>query len=211
MAYGRVCANLDGLQAVEEASWRGELRLCPEWDEFVARANAYEGDARAELEDAIPPDWSGHRPRDWRLAITHELCLEVERRIEELSLRGVVLDPDTTVASLVIHASRYGSETWGGGVPDYTGRGDYDRQGNVSIHSALRLGADLLVTKNPDVLRTRYLPSAHLDTVIARLRRDGLALEDVDTSVLERLARSAARVRRRRPDDPEDWVRHRFR
>src|SRR5690242_20669319 len=146
LAYGRVCAYLQRGLAAEEAELRDTAVLGKGWDANVVRARRNAHVARAELERAIPLNGSGCRPDDWRMAVSYELCGKALRRVGRLrEEHNLNIDAGTVWASFVMHASQVLAETWGA-VPDYTGFGDYDLDGNVSIHTALRMGAEMLIT-----------------------------------------------------------------
>lgn len=221
LAYGRVCAYLHRVAAAELTEMAdigdrddiGDPRQSA-WGMAIQRAYDNAVAAHTELERSIPPNQDGIRPGNWRLAVSRELCHRVLLRTD--ALRSYVeLDGGTVWGQIVLHASERLWETWSPDhVPDYTDGESFD--GNVSIHTALRMGADMLISNDPAVCAdprepTGYsfltphqasapqLHAVHLDWLVAAmLDNTGFDLDGVDATVLERVAPSGS-------DAPRSW------
>jgi hypothetical protein len=150
LAYGRAIGYLNG-GADAEAQWLGHwLSTTPpglgqDWASADGDAYAYTFAARKALVESIPAQG---RSFDWCLALSKSLIDQVVRRIGRLrDSEDLELDAGIVAAAVSVHAARWIAEDWDS-TPDYTATGDTDA--NVSIHTALRAGAPLVITKLAD-------------------------------------------------------------
>jgi len=144
------------------------------------------------------------RTNTWGLALSQTLIDRVVRRVGVLrDKQDVQLDADVVALTVTDHAARWIAEDWSS-VPDYTGSGCVDS--NVSIHTALRTGAPVVVTKlvdacEPDTPRMYYPIEAHQDYPLGATRavhfdlllyafRQEFEFDAIDATVLERIAPS---------------------
>jgi hypothetical protein len=162
---------------------------------------AYEDtfEKRKLLMDAIPP---GGQSIEWGLAVSTQLIVRVIRRVGKLRYeQGLKLEAGAAVAGATSHTFRGVWESWKT-VPDYTGSGDEDA--NITIHTALRTGAPMVVTKlaaaceresprrydSTDDGQSYPLGSTyaiHFDDLVQALR-DEFDFDGIDASVLLRIA-----------------------
>jgi hypothetical protein len=150
LAYGRAIGYLNA-GANAESHWLQQWppdtavdvsHRSPETD---GTAYAYTFGARNALARGIPVHG---RSTDLCLALSTKLIDRVVRRIDRLrEAEDLDLDAGIVAAAVSIHAARWSADDWDF-TPDYTETGDMDC--NVSIHTALRTGAALVVTKLPD-------------------------------------------------------------
>jgi hypothetical protein len=119
----------------------------------------------------------------------------------------IELDGGQVWGTIVSHAHEVLWETWAASnIPEYVDK--EHRDGNVSIHTALRVGASILITKDPAVCidprqATPYsyataprhvaqpqpqLIAVHVDWLLRAMREADFDLEGVDPTVLERIA-----------------------
>jgi hypothetical protein len=208
LAYGRAVGYLNEGAGSEERLLRHSRRSMP-----LERANgrpSTNGDAyantladRKALMQSIP---APGRNIGLRLAISHALVERVVRRIGMLrDTEDLELDAGIVAAAVSVHAARFITDDWAS-VPDYTGTGDIDS--NVSIHTALRAGAPLVITK---LLDARELGSSqmyypldadqeyplgatrvvHFDLLVRALCED-FDFQAIDARVLEQIAPAGA-------------------
>jgi hypothetical protein len=204
LAYGRAIGYLNA-GADAEAQWlrqwlsdtpRGEAHG---WASMDRDAYAYTFAARKALVQSIP---AHGRSIDWCLAISKTLIDRVVRRIGRLrDSEDLELDAGIVAAAVSVHAARWITEDWQS-TPDYTSTGDIDA--NVSIHTALRAGAPLVITKLPDACEPEtpkmYYPidgddgyplgatrAVHFDLLIHAFRQE-FEFHAIDAGVLEEIA-----------------------
>jgi predicted nucleic acid-binding protein len=184
LAYGRAVEYLDE-GAHTEAQVRQQAR------------------ARKALKQGIPP--SG-RTSGLCLATSTTLIDRVVRRIGRLrDSEDLELDAGIVAAAVSVHAARLVTGDWDS-IPDYTATGDTDA--NVSIHTALRAGAPLVVTKLLDACEpetsTMYYPlhpgqdyplgatrAVHFDLLVRALCQE-FDFHAIDARVLEQIAPTGA-------------------
>jgi hypothetical protein len=150
LAYGRALGYLNHdanseAQAMEQ--WRPgtPLDLKHGWASMHSDPYTNTFIARQTLARAIPAQG---RCFDCRLAISNALLERVVRRVGKLrETESVELDAGVVSAAVSVHAARWIREDWTS-VPNYTDTGHTDA--NVSIHTALRAGAPLIITKSAD-------------------------------------------------------------
>jgi hypothetical protein len=203
LAYGRAIGYLNA-GANAESHWLQQwppdaaLDLDLGSAETDDTAYAYTFAARNALAQSIPAQG---RSSDLCLALSKKLIDRVVRRIGSLrDTEDLDLDAGVVAAAVSIHATRW-IDDWGS-TPDYTATGDTDA--NVSIHTALRAGAPLVITKLPDACEANtpkiYYPidpdqhyplgathSMHFDLLIDALCRQ-FDFHAIDARVLERIA-----------------------
>lgn len=207
LAYGQACAYVQRGAAAEMAGMadlagHGALG----WGTAAERAYDNALAKKAELEKSIPSGPSGFPPGDWRMAVSRELQHRMIKRIGQLrDKQQVELDGGQVWGTIVSHAHEVLWETWAvNNIPEYIEK--KHRDANVSIHTALRVGASFLITKDPAVCAdpqqaTGYsyasappqasgpqLIAVHLDWLVNALREADFDLESVDPTVLERIA-----------------------
>ena len=155
--------------------------------------------AQRALTQAIPAAaWSS----EWCLASSQTLIDAVIQRVGRLRDQDQVeLDTGVVAAAVAVHAVRWIPERWDA-VPSYTGT--HNTESNVSIHTALRTGAPLLITKSPDacppetpsLYRSRAandefplgaVRAVHLDLLVEALRQT-FDFDEIDARVLEKIA-----------------------
>lgn len=204
LAYGRAIGYLNEGAASEERMLRHSRRSMP-----LSRKNgraSTNGDAyastlaaRKALMQSIPADG---RNIGLCLALSHTLIDRVVRRIGRLrDTEDLELDAGIVAAAVSVHAARFITDDWAS-VPDYTGTGDTDS--NVSIHTALRAGAPLVITKLLDARELgssrMYYPidaeqeyplgatrAVHFDLLVRALCED-FDFHAIDARVLEQIA-----------------------
>jgi hypothetical protein len=204
LAYGRAIRYLNGGGDAEEQwlqQWLSPSVRVPTEPERrrMGDAYAYTFAARRALVDSIPAQG---RSIDWCLAISKALIDRVVRRIGALrDSEDLELDAGVVAAAVSVHAARWIAEDWES-TPDYTATGDTDA--NVSIHTALRAGAPLVITKlagacEPEDPRMYYpidgdegyplgaTRAVHFDMLVDAFREEFDFLA-IDASVLERIA-----------------------
>lgn len=204
LAYGRASGYLD-----EGA--KAEVRLLHHWRPGTpldlqhgqastnGDARAYTVAARNALAQRIPAQG---RTSGLCLAISKELIDRVVRRIGRLrDTEDLELDAGIVAAAVSVHAARWITDDWDS-MPDYTQTGDTDA--NVSIHTALRAGAPLVITKLQGACEPQtpkmYYPidsdqhyplgatrAVHFDLLIHALCQD-FDFHAIDASVLEQIA-----------------------
>jgi hypothetical protein len=204
LAYGRAIGYLNtGAEA--EARWLGHwLATNPpgpaqDWASADGDAYAYTFAARKALVEAIPAQG---RTFDWCLALSKPLIDQVVRRIGRLrDSEDLELDAGIVAAAVSVHAARWIAEDWDS-TPDYTATGDTDA--NVSIHTALRAGAPLVVTKLADACEPEnpkmYYPidadqgyplgatrALHFDMLVDAFRQE-FDFHAIDAGALEQIA-----------------------
>jgi hypothetical protein len=204
LAYGRAIGYLNA-GADAEARWlRQWLSETPRgeghsWASTDGNAYAYTFAAREALVQSIPAEG---RSIDWCLAVSKTLIDRVVRRIGRLrDLEDLELDAGIVAAAVSVHAASWITEDWQS-TPDYTETGDMDA--NVSIHTALRAGAPLVITKLADACEPEtpkmYFPidgeggyplgatrAVHFDLLIHAFREE-FDFHAIDAGVLEQIA-----------------------
>jgi hypothetical protein len=204
LAYGRAIGYLNG-GGDAEAQWLGHwLSTTPpglgqDWASADGDAYAYTFAARKALVESIPAQG---RSFDWCLALSKSLIDQVVRRIGRLrDSEDLELDAGIVAAAVSVHAARWIAEDWDS-TPDYTATGDTDA--NVSIHTALRAGAPLVITKLADACEPEnpkmYYPidadqgyplgatrALHFDTLVDAFRQE-FDFHAIDAGVLEQIA-----------------------
>jgi hypothetical protein len=141
---------------------------------------------------------------DWCLALSQGVIDRVVRRIGQLrDTQQLDLDAEIVARAVSEHVARWIPDRWRS-VPDYTDTGCIDS--NVSIHTALRIGALLVVTKLDAACgptgRQMYDPvdadqdyplgvtqAVHLDQLVDAFCQK-FDFHAIDASVLERIAPS---------------------
>jgi len=204
LAYGRTLAYLNEGANAEARLLQYQLPDTPQdllhgWASSDGDAYAHTFAARQALAQSIPPLG---RSIDWCLALSDGLIGRVVRRVGRIrDEEDVELDDDVLVRALRVNAPVQILEQWDS-VPDYTGTGCADS--NVSIHTALRAGAPLVITKLGDACKaddlTIYGPMdrgqsyplgrtgvVHFDTLIDAFG-EVFDFDAIDASVLERIA-----------------------
>jgi len=206
LAYGQALAYLnEGANA--EARWLQKWLPGTPQDlghGWASKADSAYGNTfanRQALVQSIPP---GGRSLTLCLALSESLIDRVVRQVGRLrDQQGVELDDDVLIRALRIRAPVQLVEQWDL-VPDYTGTGSTDS--NVSIHTALRAGAPLVVTRLPDACEPAdlkiYRPIessqayplgstgvVHLDWLVELLSNE-FDFHAIDAGVLERIAPS---------------------
>lgn len=139
---------------------------------------------------------------DWCLALSQGVIDRVVQRIGALrDTEQLDLDAEIVARAVTEHVARWIPERWRS-VPDYTQTGCIDS--NVSIHTALRVGALLVVTKLPAACgptgRQLYDPidagqdyplgvtqAVHLDQLVDAFCQQ-FDFHAIDAGVLERIA-----------------------
>lgn len=221
LAYGRTVEYLTGGAAAEQrrlaevrAASPPAARDCAlddgSWS-MDGQALAYSVAAKTALERSIPP--AGRRDH-YSLAISKKLIDCVVRRIGMLrDTEELELDAGVVAAAISSHASRRVSRGWGT-VPNYTDSRKVNTDANVCIHTALRAGAPLVVTKLRDACRPDepklYYPAdgdqsaplgatkaVHFDHLVDLLSRD-FDFHAIDAAVLGRIAPSGGQRPERR-------------
>jgi hypothetical protein len=209
LAYGRATAYLNS-GANAEARWlqrwapNTPLDLEHSWGSMDSDAYAYTFAARNALARSIPAQANSS---DLCLAISKKLIDRVVRRVSRLRhTEHLELDAGIVAAAVSVHAARWITDA-GNSMPDYTATGDTDS--NVTIHTALRAGAPLVITKLADACEPEtpkmYYPidpdqhyplgatrAVHFDMLIHALRQD-FDFHAIDASVLERIAPTGTR------------------
>jgi hypothetical protein len=203
LAYGRALIYLNE-QATSEARALGQGLYTPlglERGCASMHSDAYANTFAVEqaLAKSIP---ARGRCSGCRLAISDALLERVVRRVGKLrETEGVELDAGVVAAAVSVHAARWIREDWSF-VPDYTGTGHTDA--NATIHTALRVGAPLAVTKIADVCDPEsprmyssidpnqdyplgVTAAVHFDFLVSAFGAD-FDLHAIDPSVLERIA-----------------------
>jgi hypothetical protein len=202
LAYGRTVRYLNEEANSEaralEQRLNTPLGLERGWASMQSDAYANTFAVQQALATSIPC-----RGRDFGccLAMSNALLERVVRRVGRLrEAEGVELDAGVVSAAVSVHVARWIREDWTS-VPDYTGTGHADA--NASIHTALRAGAPLAVTKiadacEPEGLRmidaTQDYPlgvtaAVHFDFLVRAFGHD-FDFNAIDASVLERIAPS---------------------
>lgn len=204
LAYGRAVGYLNAGANAEARllqQWLPDtpLDLKHGWASMDCDSYAYTSAVQRALARSIP---APGRSSDWCLAISKKLIDRVVRRVGRLrDTEDLELDAGTVVGAVTVHAARGIWEEWNS-VCDYTKTGDTDS--NVSIHTALRAGAPLVITKladacEPDNPRMYYpidpeqdyplgaTRAVHFDLLVHALRQN-LDFHAIDASVLERIA-----------------------
>jgi hypothetical protein len=204
LAYGRATGYLNaGAEAEAEwlQQWLSDMPsgLRSDWASADGDAYAYTFAARRALVDSIPAQG---RSFDWCLALSKSLIDRVVRRIGRLrDSEDLELDAGIVAAAVSVHATRWIAEDWES-TPDYTATGDTDA--NVSIHTALRAGAPLVVTKLSDACTPEdpqmYYPidadqgyplgatrAVHFDMLVDAFRQE-FDFQAIDAGVLEQIA-----------------------
>jgi hypothetical protein len=159
LAYGRAAEYLNEGAITEERMLRHSRRSMP-LDPTNGRASmngdayAYTLSARNALMRSIPEEG---RTSGLCLAISSTLIDRVVRRVGRLrDTEDLELDAGLVAAAVSVHAARLITDDWAS-MPDYTATGDTDS--NVTIHTALRAGAPLVITK---LLDARELGTARM-------------------------------------------------
>ena len=212
LAYGRALGYLNE-EANSEAraleQWQPDTPLDLErgWASMQNDAYANTFAVQQALARSIP---ARGKSFDYCLATSNALLERVVRRVGRLrEAEGVELDAGVVSAAVSVHAARWIREDWRS-VPDYTGTGHTDA--NVSIHTALRAGAPLTVTKIADACELGsprmysgiepneeyplgVTAAVHFDFLVSAFGHD-FDFHAIDASVLERIAPSGPQ----RPD-----------
>jgi hypothetical protein len=204
LAYGRANGYLNA-GANAEAHWLQQwppdkpLDVKHGWASMDCDAYAYTFAARKALAQSIPAQG---RSSDLCLAISKTLIDRVVRRIGRLrDTEDLDLDAGIVAAAVSVHAARWITDD-GHALPDYTATGDTDS--NASIHTALRAGAPLVITKRADACEPdtpkMYYPidphqdyplgatrAVHFDLLVHALCQD-FDFHAIDARVLEQIA-----------------------
>jgi hypothetical protein len=204
LAYGRAIGYLNA-GADAEAQWLQQWLAdtppgrCHGWAAADGNAYAYTFAARKALMESIPAQG---RSIDWCLALSKPLIDRAVQRIGRLrDSEDLELEAGIVAAALSVHAARWIAEDWDS-TPDYTATGDADA--NVSIHTALRAGAPLVITKLPDACGPEhpkmYYPidadqgyplgatrAVHFDLLVDAFRQE-FDFHAIDARVLEQIA-----------------------
>jgi hypothetical protein len=208
LAYGRAIGYIDEGANTEERLVRHSRRAMP-LDPKNGRASmndgayAYTVAARKALMRSIPPQG---RSSALCLAISSTLIERVVRRVGRLrDTEDLELDAGIVAAAVSVHAARLITDDWAS-MPDYTATGDTDA--NVTIHTALRAGAPLVITKLLDARELgtskMYYPidpeqdyplgatrAVHFDLLVRALCED-FDFHAIDARVLEQIAPTGA-------------------
>lgn len=207
LAYGRTNVYLrKGAETEARALKHSSVDTPPDLDRGWA---SMDSDAYAKtfadysaLVTSIPAE--GGTQDDWRLALSQGVIDRVVRRVGRLRDKEQLdLDAEIVARAVSEHVARWIPDRWAS-VPDYTGTGCIDA--NVSIHTALRAGAPLVVTRLKDACQPHkpqmYEPvdpgdeypfgvtqAVHLDQLVAAFCQK-FDFYAIDASVLERIAPS---------------------
>lgn len=209
LAYGRTLRYLNA-EANSEAraleQWQADTPLDLELGWAAMQSDAYANTfaVQQDLAGSVP---ARGRCSDCCLATSNALLERVVRRVGRLrEAEGIELDAGVVSAAVSVHASRWIREDWSS-VPDYTGTANTDA--NVSIHTALRAGAPLAVTKIADACEPGaprmyswidpdedyplgVTAAVHFDFLVSVFSHD-FDFHAIDASVLERIAPSGPR------------------
>ena len=165
-----------------------------------------------ELVSSIPAQARNHT---WGLALSQAVVDRLVHRIGVLrDTEELQADADRAAVAITNHATRWVPSAKLGSIPDYTSCVD----ANVSIHTALRTGAPLVVTKlasccepgtprfyESSTIDRRLYPlgatkAVHIDWLVDALGEE-FDYDAIDASVLERIAPGADEIGERAGGD----------